>query len=426
MGRGARAAAAAAAVAAGALLAGAAAKGGCVRLEGKAAAGELVEGISRHERGKRPSSEEAALQILQDVASPQGCLASSSVVFPQKFTLDADMGVTVEANFSQPGGNAGIVRVDLIASGYQRPISGDEQAALQLSDEMAYEAEEAALLGDSRRVRLKGRGQGKGRPGLQLLFEEGADDSIKDFQASRGPRTVRTVAPDVSLARLTEDVDGKGHVDAPFGGSRGKWTLEVDTPGPKCPEIQGWAITLCPRAEGAAAGAEEPGAVDATAPAPVVLPWFNPGTWINMPWLTTPSAGSAAPGPFPWVSRLFPAAQAELATTVAAEQAAAEEVRAQATSGSWNEVDFVGPDFSTKVWLSPERMRMFTAIPEWLSNYWRLVTNFNTANLLVQGSEKWRDTAKSAGQKYAQHIKDYVTSPVVEIAQDGGSGKEGA
>ena len=419
------AAAAVAAVAAGALLAGGAAEGGCVRLEGKAAAGDLVKGIAQHERGKRPSSEEAALQILQDVATPQGCLAASSVIFPEKFPLDADTGVTVEANFSQPGGNAGIVRVDLIASGYQRPISGDDQAALQLSDEMAYEAEEAALRGDSRRVRLKSRGQGKGRPGLQLLFDEGADASIKDFQALRGPRIVHTVAPDVSLARLTEDADGKGHVDAPFGGSRGKWTLEVDTPGPKCPEIQGWAITLCPRAEDATAGAAEPVTVDATAPVPL-LPWFNPGTWINMPWFTTPSAGSAVPGPFPWVSRLFPAAQAEIATTVAAEQEAAAEVRAQATSGSWNEVDFVGPDFSTKVWLSPERERMFTAIPEWLSNYWRLVTNFNTANLLVQGSEKWRDTAKSAGQKYAQHIKDYAKSPVVNIAQDGEGGKEGA
>ena len=419
-GAGARRGAAAAAAAEGG-----GAGGGCVRLEGGAAAGELIYDIPQHQRGERIPTEEAALEILRDVAYPQGCLAASSVVFPQAFTLDPDAGVTVEANFSQPGGDAGIVRVDLIASGYQRPISLAEQAALGLTDGEAYQAEYAALNAESQRVRLKARGQGRGRPGLQLAFEEGAEASIKEMlQAPQGPKAVRDVAPDVTLARFTEDRDAKGHIDAPFGGSRGKWTLEVDTPGPKCPEIQGWAITLCPRAAAGGAAAEEPAVAAPAAPVPVVLPWFNPGTWVNQPWFTAPQGGSQVQlaQPMPWVSRLFPAAESQLAAAATAEEEAAAEVRAQATTGGWPEVDFVGPDFSTKVWLSPERQKMFTAVPEWLSEYWRLVANFNTANLLVQGSEKWRDAAKSAGQQAVDDVKEHIKAPVVHAAQDGEEG----
>jgi hypothetical protein len=396
--------------------------------EGGAAAGEVIYDISQHQRGESIPTEEAALEILRDVAYPQGCLAASSVVFPEAFTLDPDAGVTVEANFSQPGGDAGIVRVDLIASGYQRPISLADQAALGLSDGEAYQAEYAALNAESRRVRLKARGQLRGRPGLQLAFEDGAEDSIKEMlQAPKGPKAVREVTSDVALARLTQDRNAKGHVDAPHGGSRGKWTLEVDTPGAKCPEIQGWAITLCPRAVGDSVTAE-PSATAPNTPVPVVLPWFNPGTWVNQPWFTAPQGASPVQltQPMPWVSRLFPAAESQLAAAAAAEEQAAAEVTAQATTGAWPEVDFVGPDFSTKVWLSPERQKMFTAVPEWLSEYWRLVTNFNTANILVQGSEKWRDAAQSAGKKAVEDVKEHIKAPVVEVAQDGEEGAKGA
>ena len=61
-------------------------------------------------------------------------------------------------------------------------------------------------------------------------------------------------------------------------------------------------------------------------------------------------------------------------------------------------------------------------IPEWLSEYWRLVANFNTANLLVQGSEKWRDAAKSAGQQAVDDVKEHIKAPVVHAAQDGEEG----
>ena len=82
---------------------------------------------------------------------------------------------------------------------------------------------------------------------MQLAFEEGAEASIKEMlQAPQGPKAVRDVAPDVTLARFTEDRDAKGHVDAPFGGSRGKWTLEVRFNGERVNQgfLKEWTLML--------------------------------------------------------------------------------------------------------------------------------------------------------------------------------------